>query len=466
MLAFASSSATGGTGDQSAGVGAASAGQFLMLSDLHFDPMAEPSRVDQLTAAEPEDWQAILESSGETSLGLYWADTNWMLLRSALHQAAETLPHPSFVLFTGDFVAHNFRRAFDAAATEHSDAAYRVFVRRTMLFLAQQLERAFPNTPILPTLGNNDDVCGDYLLQPGGPFLADTLPIVQRLVGSNRGLRFDQDWTSYGNYGVTIQGIRVLSVNTVFFSPRHRNACGSPGDADPASTTLAWLQGELTAARQAHTHIWMIYHLPPGIDGFATLQRGACPDGIIPMCKETYAEPVFALLRRYDDTVAASLAGHTHMDDFRLIGDAGGFYAFTLITPALSPIFGQNPAFRTVMYDSAGGILDHTTYTLTNLPEATAGGGAPAIWRAEYTFTQEWRLPRVDLPSLERLYALIQNEPAVGARWHAMFTVSSQFYWSQLSGGQSDVQAVRAFRCATGNVLPSEYRQCYCGDRG
>ena len=154
------------------------------------------------------------------------------------------------------------------------------------------------------------------------------------------------------------------------------------------------------------------------------------------------------------------------MDDFRLIGDAGGFYAFTLITPALSPIFGQNPAFRTVMYDSAGGILDHTTYTLTNLPEATAGGGAPAIWRAEYTFTQEWRLPRVDLPSLERLYALIQNEPAVGARWHAMFTVSSQFYWSQLSGGQSDVQAVRAFRCATGNVLPSEYRQCYCGDRG
>jgi sphingomyelin phosphodiesterase acid-like 3 len=101
----------------------------------------------------------------------------------------------------------------------------------------------------------------------------------------------------------------------------------------------------------------------------------------------TYAEPIFALLRRYADTVAASFAGHTHMDDFRLIGDAGGFYAFTLITPALSPIFGQNPAFRTVMYDSAGGILDHTTYTLTNLPEATASGGAPAIWRAEYTFT-------------------------------------------------------------------------------
>ena len=435
MLALASSSAIGGTGDQSVGV----------------------------TAAEPENWQAILESSGETGLGRYGADTNWMLLRSALRQAAETLPHPSFVIFTGDFLAHNFRRAFDAAATVHSDAAYRVFVRRTMLFLAQQLERAFPNTPILPTLGNNDDVCGDYLLQPGGPFLADTLPIVQRLVGSNRGPRFDQDWTGYGNYGVTIQGIRVLSVNTVFFSPRHRNACGSPRDADPASTTLAWLQGELTAASQAHTHVWMIYHLPPGIDGFATLQRGACPDGIIPMWEETYAEPIFALLRRYADTVAASFAGHTHMDDFRLIGDAGGFYAFTLITPALSPIFGQNPAFRTVMYDSTGGILDHTTYTLTNLPEATVGGGVPAIWRAEYTFTQEWHLPRVDLTSLVHLYATTGEVPQDRDRWHMLFPASAPAYWSRFSAfGDGGVRAVRAFRCATGNARSPAYRQCYC----
>src|SRR5262249_14796909 len=114
VLAFASSSAIGGTGGQTVGVAACSAGEFLTLSYVHFGPVAEPSRVDQLTAAEPEDWQAILESAGETSLGRYGADTNWMLLRSALHQAAETLPHPSFVLFMGDFLAHNFRRAFDA----------------------------------------------------------------------------------------------------------------------------------------------------------------------------------------------------------------------------------------------------------------------------------------------------------------------------------------------------------------
>jgi sphingomyelin phosphodiesterase acid-like 3 len=464
MLVFVLSFATGEAKGQATSVAPVAAGQFLMLSDLHFDPMADPRQVDRLSAAEPAEWQTILESSGEAGLGRYGADTNWMLLSSALRQAAETLPHPAFLLLPGDFLAHHFRRAFDAAATAHSDAAYRLFVRKTMMFLAQQLERAFPYTPILPALGNNDEVCGDFLLQPGGPFLADMLPIVQRLVGSDGSPRFDRDWTGYGNYGATVHGIRVLSVNTVFFSPRYRNACGVPGDPNPARATLAWLEAELAAAKQAQAPVWMVYHVPPGIDGLATLQRGACPDEIIPMWDQAYAEPFFALLHRYADTVAASFAGHTHMDDFRLIGDAGGSYAFTLITPALSPIFGQNPAFRTVFYDSAGGILDQTTYDLTNLPEATANGGSPAIWRAEYTFTQAWRLPRVDLPSLAHLYAITGNVTQDRDRWHMLFPVSSPVYWPRFSAsGDGGVQAVRAFRCATGNALLPDYRQCYCG---
>jgi hypothetical protein len=91
-----------------------------------------------------------------------------MLLRSALQQMKDTLPDPAFVLVPGDFLAHGFRRAFDAAASDHSDAAYRIFVQKTMQFLAQQLEQTFPNKPILPALGNNDDLCGDYQLQPRG----------------------------------------------------------------------------------------------------------------------------------------------------------------------------------------------------------------------------------------------------------------------------------------------------------
>src|ERR1700738_4121808 len=82
------------------------------------------------------------------------------------------------------FFSPIFLRVYNASAADHSAAAYPLFVRKTMQFVALQLATTFPDTPILPALGNNDEVCGDYRLQPDGPFLADTLPIVRTLVGS------------------------------------------------------------------------------------------------------------------------------------------------------------------------------------------------------------------------------------------------------------------------------------------
>ena len=441
------------------------AGKVLVMSDLHFDPMADPRLVDRLVAAEPEQWATVLESSDDKSLSRYGRDANWMLVRSAFRYMKQTIPDPALILISGDFLAHGLRREFDAAAGDHSRAAHRAFVGKTMQFLALQLKQTFPATPIVPALGNNDDECGDYQLQPDGPFLADTLPILHALVGGG-GPGMDDSWRHHGNSSVKVAGIRVLSTNTDFLSIHYRNACGSPADPDPGQATLGWLEAELAAASQAQERVWLLYHIPPGIDGYATLRQGMCPGYLIPMWKQAFADRFYTLLRRYSETIAASFVGHTHMDDFRLIGDGDAHYAFALITPAVSPIFGQNPAFRAASYDARGGILDETTYYLTNLAAAAADGNVPPEWQPEYTFSGEWNLPRVDLASLERLYSRIQDEPAVGARWHSIFTVSSRFYWSQLSGGPSDAQAVRAFRCATGNVLPSEYRQCYCGDHG
>ena len=443
---------------QPAAPAVAVAGRVLVMSDLHFDPMADPKLVDRLAAAEPELWAGVLDSSGNQSLSQYGRDTNWPLLRSALGQMAETLPHPAFALISGDFLAHEFRREFDAAASDHSDAAYRIFVRKTMQFLAQQLERTFPATMILPALGNNDEECGDYELQPGGPFLADTLPIVHRLVGNAAGSGFARDWEGHGNYSAFAGGIRVLSVNTNFLSVHYRNTCGSPADGDPGRATLSWLEAELAAAKEAGERVWLLYHIPPGLDGYATLRRGSCPSGMVPMWAPAYAEAFAVLMRRYADTVAASFAGHTHVDDFRLLGDTGGHYGFALITPAVSPIFGQNPAFRTLTYDAAAGIIDETTFDLTNLPSA-----APPQWRNEYTFTQYWNLPRIDVASLDQLYSAVTDDPAQRERWQTIFAASSPAYWAPFSADpQQLAQAVRAFRCASGNLVPSDYGQCYC----
>ncbi len=438
---------------------AAAAGRLLVITDIHFDPMAEPGLVDRLAAAAPAQWQAILDSATGQKPSRYGSDTNWPLLRSALRRMKQTLPRPALVLLPGDFLAHQFRNKFNAAASDHSDAAYRRFVDRTMQFLALQFEHHFPATPILPVLGNNDADCGDYRLQPNGPFLADTLPIVHALLG-NAGTEpgLAHAWTGYGNAEATVDGLRILLTNTNFFSRNYQNKCRPRPGADPGFATIAWLKAELTAARRAHQPVWLVYHIPPGINGYASWRHGACPDHIIAMWQDRYAQPFADLLRGFAGTIAASFAGHTHMDDFRLIGYQGRYFGFTLITPALSPIFGQNPAFRIVDFDRAGTILDETTYGVTNLGEADAA--IPLHWQKEYTFSHEWQLPRVDLPNLERLYAMITTVPADRTQWHTLFAVSSPVYWTENGGGADEV---RANDCATGHALPTDFRQCWCG---
>lgn len=443
---------------------AEAAGQsFLMLSDIHFNPMAEPAPVDRLAAAEPGDWPAIFESGGSRGPSRYRSDTNWALLRSALERMKQTLPHPAFLLLPGDFLAHHFRAQFDAAAHDHSDRAYRSFVVKTMRFVAAEIAGAFPGTAILPTLGNNDAECGDFRLQPNGPFLADTLAILRGLVGGHATPGFAESWKSWGNYSAMLphaSAVRAIFLNDVFFSQNYLNICGSRGSPDPGRETLAWLAAELAAAQRAHQRVWLVYHVPPGIDGYRTWRQGSCPDRIIPMWNEPYARPFLALLRRYSDTVAANFVGHTHMDDFRLIADEKGDFSFALIMPALSPIFGQNPAFRTVIFNSSGNILDQTTYDLANL--AAAGPGVPPKWQAEYTFSREWGLPSVDLAGLQRLYAMITTVPADRARWHRLYPVSSPVYWG-LAAGDDTAHALRAYDCATGYARSADFERCWCG---
>ena len=57
------------------------------------------------------------------------------------------------------------------------------------------------------------------------------------------------------------------------------------------------------------------------------------------------------------------------MDEFRLIGPADAYDGFTLVTPAISPIFGQNPGFQIIEHNAAGRLLDRDTYYLANLDD-------------------------------------------------------------------------------------------------
>src|SRR5271166_4518680 len=391
---------------------AASRDKFLIVSDIHFNPMADPTLVPELAAADPGQWEAILQRTQPTAFSPYGQDTNWWLLQSALDQMRKTLPHPAFVMYTGDLLAHSFPRTYRNAAHDADPEHYRAFVLKTVEFLALEFRKRFPDTKVLLTPGNNDEDCGDYSIAAGGAFLSDTAELARDLAGADAA--FTSDWKALGSYNVphpTVAGVRILSLNSIFFSNKYHATNFSKGcatvESAAASDLFNWLKANLAAAQQAKQKVWLMFHIPPGIDGYATTHNYSAQaqgtgdsanvscNPIVPMWVPTWTQQVDVLLEEFHSTVIASFAGHTHNDDFRLVNAAGVNKSFVMIDPAVSPIYDQNPGFRVVMFDRGGLLTDQVTYYLTNLKQASSKGRRR--WKKEYQFTREWKMPRLDL---------------------------------------------------------------------
>lgn len=449
--------------------------KLLWISDIHFNPMADPSLVRDLAAADPAQWEAILGRSKLTSFSQYGQDTNWWLLHSTLDQLHATLPGPALVIYTGDILAHGFHPAYIKATGDSDLDHYRAFVLKTTRFVALQLGKRFSNTQILLAPGNNDDDCGDYAIEPNGPFLHDTAELVRELA---RGDATSSDaWTSLGSYGVlhaTVNKLRILSLNTVFMSQQYRPESFATGckatQSSGAEDVLNWLAAKLAKAEHDHERVWLIFHIPPGIDGYASTHprpaesqvpgsstAASCPGQIVPMWVPRWTVQFDSLLERYRDTVIASFAGHTHVDDFRLIRANGADQNFVLITPAISPIYDQNPAFRVVDFTSEGRVVGQSTYYLTNLKQASST--KRGRWRREYRFDHAWKVPLLDAESLGRIYAQVERTTKARNRWARLYMVSSP----EVSFPPS---VLRGLYCGIGSLDPGSYQSCYCLPEG
>ena len=445
--------------------------KFLLISDLHFNPMADATLVSELAAADPAKWEPILDRTSPAAFSQYGSDTNWWLLKSALKQFPVTLPHPTLVMVTGDLLAHNFPKTYQSVTHDTDLDHYRSFVNKTVKFLAIELQSKFPGVRILLTPGNNDNDCGNYSVQAGGTFLNDTASVARELAGGDE--EFTSDWKALGSFNVphpTEPDVRIISFNSIFFSQKYSALSFSHGCAQVPSTAaadlMAWLERNLKAAAQAEQKVWLMFHIPPGIDGYASSASGdsqnpaavpasseTCSQAIVPMWVPQWTEQFDALLAKYHSTVIASFAGHTHSDDFRLIGPAGPGREFVLIDPAISPVYNQNPGFRVVSYSRNGTVKDQSTYYLTNLKAASSR--SKGRWKREYTFTRKWKVRELDAASLGNVYTqVVENEPA-RAGWLKLYAVSGP-------AEQGEKSIVRGLYCAVESLTVESYKKCSC----
>jgi hypothetical protein len=422
-------------------------GTFAFVSDIHFNPFDPPALAPSLAAADVAGWPAAFATVTGEARSPHGEDTNHPLLASALAAVAATAASADFAVVTGDFLA---------LGPSADPALVAGLTVKTTLFVAEGIAAALPGKPVFLALGNNDSSCGDYRIEPGGSYLAETKEIVRRLAGPDRvAPDFDRTYAAGGYYAAnhpTVADTLIVSVNDVLWSKNYQDACGADGAAAGAAM-LDWLRGVLAAQKAAGGHVWMIHHIPWGIDPYSTdrASHAACPATIVPFMKEPFASGFLALLRDYAGVITASFSGHVHFDDYRLLAGASGRTVLVdKIAPAISPVFGQNPGFQMFDYDAATGApTDFSTWYLANLED-----DAPADWLEEYRFSEAYDVPGYSAAAVDTVAGELAAAGPARDTFRRLYNVGH--------GALSPV-AFPAYLCAITAADPAAFDACYCG---
>ena len=456
----------------------------LLLSDIHLDPYHDPAKVAKLNAAPASDWPAILAQPDSPSQPVDSAallkacpvrgvDTPNSLWLSSLHAIHADASHAKFVTISGDLLAHQFDCKFKTLLPVAPHADYLAFTEKTIRYVVSSLRESLPGVPVYVAMGNNDSGCTDYALDPThDDFLARIAKIVAEalptdLPAADRTAVLT-DFAASGSYDVPLTAIphtRLIVLDDLYFSTKYVTCSGKP-DPAPAAAQLAWLQARLALARQHNERVWVMSHIPPGIDPFTTIRNlpRVCLGGKPTMYLSS--ESLADLLARNSDIVRLALFGHTHSDEMRLLTSDAPPASAATETPALSrtgvplkivssitPVNGNRPTFTLAKIDPATATL--VDYTVI---EASNSTGIDTTWSPEYTYSTAYRQPAFDSAALTTLFQGFSADP--GAK-----SAASQAYLRNYFPG--DVSAIIQFAwpqytCAMTYDSGASFAACAC----
>jgi sphingomyelin phosphodiesterase acid-like 3 len=417
-------------------------GSWLLLSDIHFSPFADPKLADALVAAPASDWHGIL-ARGSATPSTYGEATNFALLESALDEMRRVELDPPVVIIAGDSLAHEFPETFQKLEPGRPENRYDAFVDKTMAFLAFEFNARFPRAQFVITIGNNDGYCGDYRSTPDSQFLAHMAQAWAPLVDRNRAAPdFVRTFETGGYYTATLPTRvpgKIVAVNSVVWSAIYENGCGVRG-SDPGRDEFSWLK--LAAAPPPGGYRWFLSHIPPTIDAYDSVQAHL-PIGFL---HDRDAAQLLDLIVNAPGHTPEAIVGHTHHSSFAIFGQGPGAVP-GLVLPSISPVQGNNPAFvAATVEQSTGRILDASTYALL------LGASSP-VWTRLYSFRSAYGLTAFDAPSLEMLQADLIADRRIRASFSAYYTSFS------LHGG-IDPATWAWYWCANDNFTSVSYAAC------
>jgi sphingomyelin phosphodiesterase acid-like 3 len=387
----------------------------VMLSDPHFDPFHDPSKVAALRESPVSAWNSILSRPAsatqvadfnalQTACAVRGADSPWSLVESSLIEAKLREPKPLFVTVGGDLLAHGFLCKLHILAPRASQEELSAFAAKTIAFLSLRIRLTFPDAPIYFALGNNDSGCGDYRETPDSSFLqAVAKSFAEDLRDPANRAALLSGFSQRGDYSVSLsapmRNARLIVLQDIFESA-HFAGCDGQANGAPAAAQIEWLRAQLTAARADGEQVWVMAHVPPGVDVYTTYHRYLFAPG--EACNVRQPQMFLSsgaladTLAEFSDIVRFAIFGHTHMDEIKLLTNGSGGAVAAKVVPSISPINGNDPAFIVAQVLPSNAVVkDYEVYAAAN----ARGTG----WAREYRFSETYGLPDLSAASAAQL---------------------------------------------------------------
>jgi len=378
----------------------------LFLSDIHFNPFADPALTAQFAGRPVVAPLSPAVADAQSSCATL--DTPTALFQSSLTAAHLRAAPIRFVTVTGDLLSHQFIRCFAAFVLNTPPAGsdedqykafsstpggtldlYRSFVQKTIEYVAGQLQQALPGVPIYFALGNNDTACGDYDIDPNDALLKNTAYLVAASAHGTRAADIpldaranptapfnpNGDYQFLGDYNIPIPALpttHLIVLDDLFLSASHLTCSGQPEPESTAKAQKKWLNDQLDAASAAHQKVWVMGHIPPGLDPYTTLRKRAITYFLSP--------DITSDLASHSPDVRLALFAHTHFDSLSEISPANPKDPpITLkLVQSICPNHGNPPSITIAHVDPrTARLIDYTV-----IMAAQAAPGAPYTWPA------------------------------------------------------------------------------------
>jgi sphingomyelin phosphodiesterase acid-like 3 len=443
----------------------------LLISDIHFEPFWDPGKAAQLAESPESDWAAILSSDAspdrearfaelQQACHARGADTSYPLFASSLNAMKTNAAGARVVTVSGDLISHSFSCKFAKVFPNAKPGEYRVFVEKTIKFVIGSLRATLPGLRVYASLGNNDSDCGDYQLDADSSFLHDLDKAFTNDVPSIDMQESQADFAIGGNYSATLPkpftNMRLLILDDLFMAHKYQT-CAGKDDSFEGTRQIAWLHAQLESARQAKAKVWVMAHIPPGVDvhGTATKGKSICAGEDPAMFLSSDDLP--NALAPYGDVISLAIFAHTHMDEMRLIvpvdtTNPDHAVAVKLI-PSISPIDGNNPSITVAQIDPRSGtMVDYSVIAASNQT------GIDTTWAEEYNYAKAYNEAAFSGAALARLIDGFRSD--TGAKSPFSQDYIRNFYVGDRSSELVPFWPMAA--CGLINMSEDSFRACVC----